>query len=1026
MIKNYLRKIQTEWKSGLAGEHSYRPALKELLEGSLRNVHAINEPARTACGAPDFVLRRSGFNIGYLEAKDIGLALDGAEKSEQMQRYRAALDNLILTDYLEFRFFAYGEKVAAVRIANIQGERITSRPDNFARLGALLLDFSSHQPQTLTSAKDLAAAMAHKARLMKDVFLGVLRSRENSGLKEQHEAFKAVLMPHMNAVQFADVYAQTIAYGLFTARLHDETPADFSRSESLLLIPKSNPFLQSLFSYLAGPQLDDRVVWIVDALCELFLYADLQAILKDFRMMTGAQDPMLHFYETFLNAYDPQLRKIRGVWYTPAEVVAFIIRCIDEILKTHFNLTHGLADTSKITVPRQTQDPAPQQQREMHKVQLLDIATGTGTFIAAAIKHIYQSRQEQAGIWSSYVEQDLLPRLHGFELLMAPYAICHMKIDLLLKETGYDISKAAAGTRLGVYLTNALEKHRTWSQIPVGFIEWLTAEANASSEIKNDTPIMVAFGNPPYSGVSMNKSYTENDDYKKEPGGKLKLDERKHWLDDDYVKFIRYAESLIEKNENGGVVGLITAHGYIDNPTFRGMRWHLRRTFDAIYVLDLHGNSRKKEVCPDGSVDQNVFDIMTGVAIFLGIKRPRKNKRSKKAEVFIADLWGRRAQKLAALAAADLQSVQWKKLPQKTNIWRAEGKGRREYEKGFSLTEIFPQYSTGIVSMGDEFIITDKKQTLEKRLTGFLSKQINEQQLKFDFNLGKNYPKWILENKKGIEISAEKFIKISYRPFDDRWTYFDKKLIWRTREKIMQHFLHGENTGLVFCKQVKQGDFNHIGIATNIIESSLISNKTGEINYIAPLYLHYPDGNEKPNISKEIWATINNIAGDATPENILDYIYAVLHTPVYRQKFAEFLKADFPRIPYPKNKKSFAALAEKGALLRQLHLLQGPHFDRLITTYPVAGDHRVEKPVFKKEQADATLGKVYINRTQYFGDVPAAAWNFHIGGYQPAQKWLKDRKGRTLDAQQVRHYQHIIIALTRTHDIMGEIEKIGF
>jgi hypothetical protein len=501
-FQKYIDACNRQFSTGIAREHAYRPALQNLLDAVLPDVVSTNDPARIKVGAPDFILSRKSINVGYIEAKDIGIDLDKVEKDEQLKRYLKGLDNIILTDYLEFRFYVRGEKVESARIGEISRRKITALPDQFDRLKALLVDFAGFQGYTIKSAEILAKMMAQKAVLMKDVFYKTLMVRKgDKTLHEQLDAFKKVLIHDLKEEQFADIYAQTIAYGLFTARLHDQAPKKFTRGEALTLIPKSNPFLRQLFVYVAGPDLDDRVVWIVDALCEVFRFADLTAILKGFGTATGRNDPMLHFYETFLAQYDPALRKSRGVWYTPEPVVNFIVRAIDDVLKKNFGLADGLADTSKTEIEIETGTinklgHKSHQKVPVHKVQLLDVATGTGTFLAAAVKQVYRRFEGQEGLWSQYVESDLLPRMHGFELLMASYAMCHMKIDLLLQQTNYKQTSRREPPSVSVYLTNALEEYHPDTDTLFPFMGWLSKEASAANHIKKNMPIMIAFGNP--------------------------------------------------------------------------------------------------------------------------------------------------------------------------------------------------------------------------------------------------------------------------------------------------------------------------------------------------------------------------------------------------------------------------------------------------------------------------------------------------------------------------------------------------
>lgn len=1040
-IQKYIDDVQRELKTGVAREHTYRPALKSLLETIIPDINAINEPAQIGCGAPDYILKRRQIDVGYIEAKDIGVPLDKTEKSEQLKRYMESLDNLILTDYLEFRFFLRKEKVAVIRIAEVVDGVIKPIPENYGRLKNLLIDFASFQGQTIKSAKKLASMTAQKAKLMKHVFMLVLTDEKDSTLKDQLKAFQNILVHDMDEEQFADVYAQTIAYGLFTARLHDTTPDNFSRSEALLLIPKSNPFLRQLFSYVAGSELDERVVWIVDALCEVFLFSDLDAVLKDFGSATGQNDPILHFYETFLAEYDKSLRKARGVWYTPEPVVNFIVRAIDDVLKIHFDLPNGIADKSKIKIKvdsdRVGKKGKIKDEIEVHKVQLLDVATGTGTFMAEAVKQIWQKYQGQQGIWSSYVENDLLPRLHGFELLMASYAMCHMKLDLLLQETGYKPSNPNNPPRVGVYLTNSLEEHHP--DADTLFASWLSKEANDASRIKRDMPIMVAFGNPPYSGESSNKGdwiMSLMDDYKKEPGGKIQLQERNpKWLNDDYAKFMRMGEHYVQENGEG-VLAYITNHSYLDNPTFRGMRWHLMNTFDDIYVIDLHGNALKKETTPTGDIDQNVFDIRAGVAIMIAVKSKKFDSKNIKplANVYHYDLWGKRDVKYNFIESNNIESIQWSDLkPDIQNCYFIPRNNDlfEKYKQFFSINDLFPVSSVGIVTARDNHAIHFDKNALIESVDIFKSFSVSE--IHDKLSLKDKKKKQTLTVQQDIlecETLENKYKKIQYRPFDERWTLYTGRsegFHCRPRSTVMNNMISNENIALLVSRSATgQDTWQEVQVTNKITEFGIMSTRPGNGTPLFPLYRYESlmDGVEQkvPNFDPKIYATIKKSIPNVTPETLFDYIYAVLHAPKYRARYAEFLKSDFPRIPYPDDVKTFNALVAQGAKLRALHLMESKALDIPITTYPVDGDHAVE--AINKNSYRG--GKVYINETQYFGEVPQVAWDFYIGGYQPAQKWLKDRKGRNLSIPDVEHYQRIIIALRDTATVMQEIDKIDF
>jgi predicted helicase len=1046
MFDRYLAELNRLYRSGQATEHSYRPALQECLTSLLKDVQVTNEPKRQKCGAPDYILTRRKIDIGYIEAKDISVDLDrverGSKNDDQWYRYATSLDNIILTDYVEFRFFRNGEKVESIRIANVAKDFLTPIPENFDRLQTLLLDFVAFEGRPIKSAKKLAEMMAHKAALMRDVFFNAV-SDESAGettLRDQLDAFKAVLVHDMDEAQFADVYAQTIAYGLFTARLHDTTLKDFTRGEAITLIPKSNPFLRQLFQYVAGSDLDQRVVWIVDALCEVFRHADLNAVLKDFGTATGKADPILHFYETFLAEYDPKLRKARGVWYTPEPVVRFIVRAVDDVLKTHFGIKDGIADTSKIKIKVDGHDwgKSVKIKEEVHRVQLLDVATGTGTFLAEVVKQIYSRFAGQEGLWSDYVDNHLLPRMHGFELLMASYAMCHMKLDLLLQQTGY--TPTGAQKRLSVYLTNSLEEHHKDSHLP--FANWLSREANEASRIKREMPIMVALGNPPYSGHSSNNGEWIKgllDAYKKEPGGKIRLQEKNgKWLNDDYVKFIRLGEHYIAKNGEG-ILAYITNHSYLDNPTFRGMRWHLLNTFDDIYILDLHGSAKKKEIAPDGSADKNVFDIQQGVAIIVAVKKTtQKPKFKSMAKVHFKDLQGSREYKYNLLDCQNIDKIQFAPIMMKDPDFLfipRDNTFLAEYKAGFPLNILFTVNSVGIVTARDDLTINSSKEVLIATIRRFA--YLPTEEARKEFSLGNDARDWKVElaqnELKNTALNMDNVKSISYRPFDNRWTYFtgkSKGFHCMPRGDVMRHFLAGENVGLVIGRQgqvVGSMEWGLVFCSSTLPDFNIFYRGGG---LALPLWVYESifDGIEKkrPNLDPKIYKDIQNIVPDVQPQSLFDYIYAVLHSRAYRQRYAEFLKSDFPRIPHPKDPKTFHALAAKGAELRGLHLMESPVLDALITTYPIGGDHKVVTPRWEEAKDNLAFGRVWINPTQYFDKVPLTAWEFYIGGYQPAQKWLKDRRGRTLTSDDLRHWQRIIIALTETDKIMSDIERIDF
>ncbi len=1039
-LEQYIDSINKRYKLGNATEHTFRGDLQLLIESLVPAIRATNEPKRQSCGAPDYIITKKDIPIGFIEAKDIGdKDLDGEKKignKEQFDRYKASLDNLIFTDYLDFHLYRDGQFVSKIAIAELTDKGIKPITENFASFENFIKDFCSHHGQTIKSSKKLAEMMAGKARLLSEVIEKALISdeetNENSTLKDQMQAFKQILIHDITPKGFADVYAQTIAYGMFAARSHDPTLETFSRQEAYELIPKSNPFLKKLFGYIAGLEVDDRIKWIVDDLVNIFLACNVEEILKNYGKTTKMEDPIIHFYETFLSEYDPKLRKARGVWYTPAPVVNFIVRAVDDILKTEFDLPQGLADTSKTKIKVDIQGKNIEQ--EVHRVQILDPATGTGTFLAEVIKLIHRKFEGQQGIWSNYVETHLLPRLNGFELLMASYAMAHLKLDLLLTETGY---KPTKDQRFRVYLTNSLEEHH--ADTGTLFANWLSTEANEANHIKRDTPVMVVMGNPPYFGFKSNDGewITKiTNDYKFVNG--LNINEKKHRLGNDYVKFIRFGQFFIDKNKEG-VLAYINDHGFLFNPTFKGMRWNLMYSFDEIYILDLHGNSKKKEKSNDGTKDENVFDIQQGVSINIFIKTGNK-KKNELAKVYYYELLGLREMKYDFLVNNEFKKVAFEEIiPSNPFYFFLPNKLENidSYELGFSVSEIFNTGVTGTVTGNDELLIGENKLELKNKLDNLVDSVIDLKYIK----------------------------SIEYRPFSKKSMYFIETFnknpyskitvpaSYRSRYNVMKHMAMPNNYCLIVGRQgqvVGNMPWNIIFISNNIVDLNMFYRGGG---VVSPLYLYSEESAQQtigqttertPNLNAEIVKQIADILGlsftnepfdfaqgtaDAersrsfAPIDILDYIYAVLHSPTYREKYKEFLKIDFPRVPYPKDKDSFWQLVKLGGEIRQIHLLESPTVEKYITQYPIDGNNVVSKPRFVSTSPD-DRGKVYINDTQYFDNVPEVAWNFYIGGYQPAQKWLKDRKERKLEFEDILHYQKIIVALSETDRIMKEIEKI--
>ena len=1056
-IQQYTDNLSRLYQTGNAREHSYRGDLQTLLSTLLPEILVTNEPARIECGAPDYVLTKGKNNIpvGYIEAKDIGVKLDSKLLKEQFDRYRNGLSNLIITDYLTFEFYRDGEKLKTITIASAIDGKIVSQPEQFSEFESLIKNFVQTISQTIKNPQRLAEMLAGKARLMADIIEKSLNADDEhertSDLKNQMITFKNMLIHDIDNKSFSDIYAQTIAYGMFAARYNDPTLDTFSRLEAANLIPKSNPFLRKLFQDIAGFDLDDRLVWIVEELVQIFLATDVEKIMTNFGKSTKMEDPIIHFYETFLAQYDKNLRKVRGVWYTPQPIVNFIVRAVDDILIDEFGLPQGLADTSKTKIKVESQIPDArsstgfrQVEKEVHRVQILDPATGTGTFLAETVKHIHSKFKGMEGMWSKYVKKDLIPRLNGFELLMASYAMAHLKMDMLLKETGY---KADDDQRFRIFLTNSLEEAHPDSGTL--FSSWLSDESTQANKIKKETPVMVVMGNPPYSGESANKGkWIMNlmDDYKKEPGGKEKLKEQNSkFINDDYVKFIRFAQFFINKNQNG-IIGFINPHGFLDNPTFRGMRWNLLNEFDKIYTIDLHGNSKKKETAPDGSADQNVFDIMQGVSINIFVKTGKK-KAGELGKVLHYDLYGKRDFKYKYLITDSIKSINFENIEAiKPNFFMVpkDFQSKSRYDHGFYIPDLYPLNSLGIQTHRDSLSIDNSRENLQSRMEKFFNKEYDDITIKNIFDLKEN-SEWKMSKQRNGIFDKGKIIDLTYRPFDNKFIYYDSLIVDRLRDKVSQHIKNKNNYCLIVPRQ-SVSDWRYVFISKYLIESNLTgtAGRFGSGNFF-PIYLYNETSSQTtfeetphrvPNLNMEIVAKIEQklklafvpeenlvvdlaegYGGTFSPIDLLDYIYAVLHSPKYRETYKEFLKIDFPRIPYPKDQKQFLDLVALGKQIREIHLLESEKVNEFISTYPEDGTNLVEKPNYKD-------GNVHINNAQYFANVPEVAWNFYIGGYQPAQKWLKDRKKMELSYEDIIHYNKIIVALTETDRLMREVDEV--
>ncbi|ECH3938232.1 DNA methyltransferase [Campylobacter jejuni] len=1048
MLKAYLENIKDI--STNDKEHTHRTALQNLLQAIKDNQDKQNkisikqEPNndKEGRGAPDFLITKDFLTLGYIENKRVNANLDNIIKSDQILKYTKLSPNIILTDYLRFILLSLNDKneiiiCKEVKICSL--DEIKSVIKNQSLLDAktqelneLFSIFFSKIPNPINSALDFANHLSLRTRILKDE---LLLSSKNETLLSLFNTFKETLYKELSYEEFCDSFAQTLTYSLFLAKLNNDTAKEIDLNNAKKFIPKSFPLIRSMSGFLDDSFENlENIKWLLEEIINIINHIDITSIIKELNktgekdlfnrptILSTHKDPYLHFYETFLASYDPKLREVRGVYYTPAPVVIFIINAIDEILKQDFNHKKGLSEALD------------------KNITLLDFATGTGTFLLEAFRKALEPISKNS---VNYNPKALIDKFCGFEFLIAPYTIAHLKISQSFKEEFN--SPLNDDESLKIALTNTLyfksiSKEQNDQNTLFTLID-LTKEFKKAQKIKEEQ-ILIITGNPPYSGASRNKGLYEDENkisYGLEPSKanlskeqkeyinlyfqektkqntktfkaiyeKHKLENEKNtkWLLDDYVKFIRFAQSKIDSQESG-IFAFISNNSFLDNPTFRGMRYSLMQSFDKIYILNLHGDVNKKEKAPDGSKDDNVFDIKQGVSINIFIKQ---NSKTKNTKIYYHDLYGKRKDKYEFLYENDLNSIKWTLiknnepfylfLPQNNDLLE-------EYNKGISVKDIFMLSSVGIVSAKDSILISTNTEKLKQ--------QIHDYYNEFD--------------KKNIK-------KIAYRPFDTQKIYYDIKKVERPRIETMEHFLENENIGLICDRGTKLNNINNIFISNKIIDLHLV----GSGSYIYPLYL-YPTTRSKkflkkenPNFNEENFTSkIENFKESFrtfidelykekfSPEDILGYIYAVLFHKIYREKYLDFLKIDFPKIPFTKDKNTFKNLSKLGLKLINLHLLKNDELDFNVGE-ALFKDIKNKNFKIQKIKYNKDTKELFINESLYFNKVSPEIYEFKIGGYAVLDKYLKSHKEEDIDHK---HFALIIQTLNETLKIQDEISKIN-
>jgi len=1035
MLKKYLGRVFEAFNRGDAREESYYTILEDLLKdyaklfGKPIDVRTL--PKQTEAGNPDFRIWSSPQEIiGYIEAKAPTVKnLDEIEHTEQLKRYLENFSNLILTNFLEFRLYRKGKLIDSVSVARSDALlRFNIKPpsEHEKEFKDLLEKFFSFTYPRDYTAETLAQELAKRTHFLKDVIANEFEQGKTSGsasLSGFYDTFKKYLISDLLPEQFVDLFAQTITYGLFAARMRSDN--GFDRTHAYEKIPKTIGILRELFKFISiAEDLPKQMEWTIDDIASVLAVADVKSIFENYYHSRKGEDPVVYFYETFLSTYNPREREKRGVYYTPAPVVQYIVKSVNEILKEKLGIVNGLAD---------------------NRVTVLDPAAGTLSFVTESIKCAvseYTAKFGEGGK-SKFIKEHILNDFYAFELMMAPYAIGHIKLSFILEEEGY---KMKDDERPKFYLTNTLDmKVLEPTQFPM--LKAISEESHLADKVKKEIPILVVMGNPPYSGMSSNiNEWTEKllkedidgiQSYYKVDGQPLK-EKNPKWLQDDYVKFIRFAQWKIA-TAGEGIIGFITNHSYLDNPTFRGMRQSLMKTFNEIYILDLHGNSLKKEKAPYGGKDENVFDIQQGVAIALFVKR----KGETSPRIFHSEVWGLREQKYDYLLNHSFQNTAWQELHPTSPYYffvQREEEGRENYEKGLKVNEIFGINSVGIVTARDEFTIKWTKEQVLQTVKIFM--ELDTEIAREAYKLGKDVRDWKVnfaqKDLKETGLDENRVVSILYRPFDVRYTYYTGKsrgFHCMPRPEVMSHMLAGENLGLITTRQKDKSRVEPVFVSNRIIDSHSITSAVS-ISYLFPLYLYpsqgKPSKNEMfttgeapipsrtPNIKKEIFEMLTNYYGQTpAPEEIFYYIYAVLYSNIYRTKYDEFLKIDFPRIPFSKDYEAFKKLSALGEELVNLHLLKSQKLGNPIAKYSGTGEDAVEKVKYVEQEH-----RVYINPNKYFENIIPEVFAYQIGGYQVLNKWLKDRTGRVLTLSEIEQYCKIITALSETIELQKKIDEV--
>jgi type I restriction-modification system DNA methylase subunit len=1019
-FQTYFKEVQKHYKTLDTTEFTYRTPFENFIKSLNKdcNPHQGSKTEKEI-GAPDFKILKGIQKIGYIETKDLDENLDKILTTDQLKKYTIGINNLILTNYLRFIYLRKGEKIfdlSLFTLSDLSNQKYKISEGKIDEFNKMFDTFFSYKSQSIQTSEVLATELSKRAILIRGVAneqleMDIIKARNNENYSSIFDFYQGLqeLIHDISVSDAVDAYAQTIIYGLFLAKT--KRKEELSREFVERCLPKNIPVIRRVFKDISGTSLPPNITWIFDEILDVLNSADIEKVMSEIDVRGKKdRDPLMHFYEDFLRLYDPEKREKRGVYYTPRPVVNYIVKSVEWILQKNFGKQLGFADDD---------------------VTVLDPATGTGTFLYLAYLRTFDELKVGGlkGLIESKIKSHVLKDFYGLEILITPYIIAHLKLSLLLEKWHYNFEE---NERAQVYLTNSLEPIEDHGLLP--FMREINEERRVAHELVMKKPILAIIGNPPYSGMSANKGTwiinllkngykrgdgSKDDGYYQVDGEPLG-EKNPKWIQDDYVKFIRLAQWKIDRS-GFGVIGYITNHTYLDNPTFRGMRQSLLRSFERIYILNLHGNKKKKEKCPDGSPDDNVFAIQQGTSIVFLVKNPDIKDR----RIFYQDLYGIWQNKYKWLDRNTIYSTEWQELKPDSPDYLfvpVDFTLQKEYEQFLKITDIFSLNSVGIVTARDDLTIKWTKDEVWSTIIKF-SKMDSEKAREL-FNLGEDARDWKVKFAQqdliDCGLSKEHIVPIRYRPFDTRFTYFtgrSRGFHCMPRPELMKN-LSKPNIAIVTCRQLAGGEWKHALITNTLTESCYVSNKTKEIGYIFPLYLYKNDNGREYNVNLSIIKDVSQkLKHDITAEDVFYYIYAILHSLKYRTKYLEFLKRKFPRIPSPNDYSSLLKLSNLGKELAELHLMKKQMSPTV--RYEIPGSNFVDTIKHSED-------KVFINKTQYFDGIPDYIWDFYIGSYQVLDRWLKYKKGRELTVQEIMQFIQIIDVLKRTAYLMNEIDKIEF